>query len=106
VGCGLPMVAAMGGLWIGIWRMRWLLALAGVRRSQTRMWLSEQTALSMPSVCGDHWTLYVHECVGRVSSDCCLSGFHILTEPSHEEEANVALDVKFQVTANASLLCS
>lgn len=50
--------------------------------------------------------LYVQECVGSVNKLCCLSGFHILTFPSHEEDANVALDVRFQLQANASLECS
>lgn len=47
-------IDVVGGAWIGICNVRWLLALAGVRRSQIRRWLSEQTALMTPSVCGLH----------------------------------------------------
>lgn len=71
VGWGLGIVDDMtGGAWIGICNVRWLLALAGVLRSQTRIWLSEHTALRIPSVCGLHWTLYVQECVGSVRILC------------------------------------
>lgn len=71
-----------------------------------RMWLSEQTALSTPSVWGFHCTLYVHEWVGNVRRLCCRSGFHILTVPSQDDEAKVALEVRFQRTEKASRLCS
>src|SRR3978361_1531826 len=91
---------------MGICCTRWLLALAGVLKSHKRRWLSEHTALSMPSVYGFHWTLYVQEWVGRVSRLCCRSGFHILTVPSHDEEANVAFDVRFQLQEKASRECS
>ena len=43
-----------GGAWIGILSCRWLLALAGVRRSHSRRCESLETAVMTPSVCGLH----------------------------------------------------
>jgi hypothetical protein len=106
-GCNLPGIALdKGAPWIGICIVRWLLALAGVRKSQTRKCESEQTALRTPSVCGLHCVLYVQEWVGNVSRLCCLSGFHIFTDPSQEDDANVAFEVRFQLQEKASRVCS
>lgn len=44
--------------------------------------------------------------MGSVNRLCCLSGFHILTLPSHDEDAKVAFDVRFQLHEKASLECS
>lgn len=59
VGCGLPMAAVVltftGGAWSGILICKWLLALAGVLRSQSRSCESLDTAVMMPSAWGLHW---------------------------------------------------
>lgn len=51
---------------MGMLSVRWFDALAGVRRSKTRRWLSELTLLTTLGACGLNCALYVHECVGSV----------------------------------------
>jgi hypothetical protein len=59
-------IRGFGGVWIGTLSVRWLLALAGVRRSKTRKWLSLLTLLTILGACGLNCALYVQLCVGSV----------------------------------------
>jgi hypothetical protein len=104
-GAAVPM-RALGGVCIGTFIVRWLLALAGVRRSKTRMWLSELTLLSMLGLCGLKAAEYVHEWVGRVVMLAFELGFQILMVPSQLLDKNVSLETKFQWTAKTSRACS
>src|SRR6201996_2238 len=85
---------------------RWFCALDGVRRSNTKTCESDVTALKREGLCGEYWTLYVHECVGIVEIDCGTFGFQTLIVPSHELDKKVSFVIKFQWTEKTSRLCS
>lgn len=86
--------------------MRWLLALAGVRKSNTRRWLSELTLLRTLGLCGLNAAEYVQECVGSVVMLAFALGFQILIVPSHDDERKVSFATRFQWTAKTSRACS
>jgi hypothetical protein len=91
---------------MGMFIVRWLLALAGVLRSNTLKWLSELTLLSMLGLCGLNAAEYVHECVGSVVMLALAFGFHILIVPSQLDERNVSFETRFQCTEKTSRACS
>lgn len=95
-----------GAPWMGICMMRWFEADALVRMSKIRICESLLTALIMLALCGLNWAEYVHLCIGSVVTDCANSGLHIFTQPSHEEERNDSLVMRFQCTEKTSRECS
>src|SRR5690242_12485366 len=99
-------IRGLGGVWIGTLIVRWLLALAGVLRSNTLKWLSLLTLLTMLGACGLNCAEYVQLCVGSVVMLALWLGFQILTVPSHDEERKVSLDTRFQCTLKTSRACS
>jgi hypothetical protein len=104
-GAAVPM-RGFGGVCIGTLIVRWLLALAGVLRSNTLMWLSELTLLSMLGLCGLNAAEYVHECVGSVIKLALAFGFQTLIVPSQLEEMKLSFETRFQWTENTSRACS
>jgi hypothetical protein len=104
-GAGVPM-RGFGGVWMGMLSVRWFDALAGVRRSKTRRWLSELTLLTTLGACGLNCALYVQEWVGSVVMEALWFGFQILTVPSHDDERKVSFETRFQCTLKTSRACS
>jgi hypothetical protein len=95
-----------GGVCIGMFSVRWFAALAGVRKSNIRRWLSLLTLLSMLGLWGLNSALYVQLCVGRVVIEDAALGFQILIVPSQELERKVSFATRFQWTEKTSRACS
>lgn len=103
---GFPGIGEAGAAWMGIWRVRWFDAEAGVRRSYTRRYESEETQERISGECGEKEALYVQLCVGRVTSECGRCGDQMRTVPSQLLEQKVSFATRFQDTLNTSRLCS
>ena len=86
--------------------VRWLLALAGVLKSNTLKWLSELTLLTTLALCGLKAAEYVQLCVGSVVILCAALGFQILIVPSQLLDKKVSFEMRFQCTAKTSRACS